>query len=240
MSEISSPTRESNSMLDSNGSDSQYFSQSAHNYVPDASPAEDARPPVTDHFTVSLRGGVESVPSKCYGSLLAKKEMNEVITPSGQGRAETELGQRVLDVKTTSGEFIWKIPAHLFSPAVRSGSNVTLTSPPLLSSSSGYKIFLRVYLNGDKSGKSTHISVLFVVSRTQHDMRLRWPFMQPVTFTLIGQGISKTFRPNFAPGKSCAVAGFACVVPQLASWSHICHRGRFTGNAVLIGCTVGT
>lgn len=44
----------------------------------------------------------------------------------------------------------------------------------------GYKMCLRIYLNGDGTGRGTHLSLFFVVMRGPHDALLRWPFNQKV------------------------------------------------------------
>ena len=65
----------------------------------------------------------------------------------------------------------------------------------------GYKLFGRVYLNGDGSGKTTHVSVFIVIARGTFDALLRWPFNQRVTVTLRDQvsdtrHVVETFRPD--------------------------------------------
>lgn len=44
----------------------------------------------------------------------------------------------------------------------------------------GYKMCLRIYLNGDGTGRGTHLSLFFVVMKGPHDALLRWPFNQKV------------------------------------------------------------
>lgn len=44
----------------------------------------------------------------------------------------------------------------------------------------GYKMCLRVYLNGDGTGRGTHLSLFFVVMKGPNDALLRWPFNQKV------------------------------------------------------------
>lgn len=39
---------------------------------------------------------------------------------------------------------------------------------------------LRIYLNGDGTGRGTHLSLFFVVMKGPHDALLRWPFNQKV------------------------------------------------------------
>lgn len=60
---------------------------------------------------------------------------------------------------------------------------------------------IRTYLNGDGIGKGTHISVFFVLMRSEYDELLTWPFKQSVRFTLINQvypeaSISEAFIPD--------------------------------------------
>lgn len=39
---------------------------------------------------------------------------------------------------------------------------------------------LRLYLNGDGTGRGTHLSLFFVVMRGKCDALLKWPFCQKV------------------------------------------------------------
>lgn len=48
------------------------------------------------------------------------------------------------------------------------------------SSKYGYKMCLRLYLNGDGTGRGTHLSLFFVVMRGRCDALLKWPFSQKV------------------------------------------------------------
>lgn len=48
----------------------------------------------------------------------------------------------------------------------------------------GYKMCLRIYLNGDGTGRGTHLSLFFVVMRGHSDALLKWPFNQKVTLSL--------------------------------------------------------
>ena len=48
----------------------------------------------------------------------------------------------------------------------------------------GYKMCLRIYLNGDGTGRGSHLSLFFVVMRGHSDALLKWPFNQKVTLPL--------------------------------------------------------
>ena len=115
---------------------------------------------------------------------------------------EVRLRQDVLDVKTTNGLFVWKIPdiCRRYRDAV-DGRTVSLYSPPFYTSPHGYRVCIRIYLNGDGIGKSTHISVFFFIMRSEHDNLLPWPFKQSVRFTLVNQknqaaSITEAFSPD--------------------------------------------
>lgn len=64
----------------------------------------------------------------------------------------------------------------------------------------GYKMCLRIYLNGDGTGRGTHLSLFFVVMKGPNDALLRWPFNQKVTLMLLDQNnrehVIDAFRPD--------------------------------------------
>uniref|UniRef100_A0A4W5KUA4 MATH domain-containing protein n=1 Tax=Hucho hucho TaxID=62062 RepID=A0A4W5KUA4_9TELE len=72
--------------------------------------------------------------------------------------------------------------------------------PAFYSSKYGYKMCLRLYLNGDGTGRGTHLSLFFVVMRGKCDALLKWPFSQKVTLMLLDQNnrehIIDAFRPD--------------------------------------------
>ena len=53
---------------------------------------------------------------------------------------------------------------------------------------------MKVYLNGDGLGKSTHFSFFFAVIRGPYDDLLPWPFKQQVTLALLNQARKKETR----------------------------------------------
>lgn len=61
--------------------------------------------------------------------------------------------------------------------------------------------FSRLYLNGDGMGRGTHISLFFVVMKSEYDNLLSWPFQEKVTFRLIHptdptQSVEENFQPD--------------------------------------------
>ena len=115
---------------------------------------------------------------------------------------ELRLRQDVQDVKTTHGIFIWKIPdiRRRYRDAL-DRKTISLYSPPFQTSPHGYRMCVRVYLNGDGTGKGTYVSIFFVLMRSEHDDLLSFPFRQSVRFTLINQSnraesITEAFAPD--------------------------------------------
>ncbi|NXP04920.1 TRAF2 factor, partial [Thinocorus orbignyianus] len=115
--------------------------------------------------------------------------------------AEMEEKIRSMEASTYDGVFIWKITefARKRQDAI-SGRSPAIFSPAFYTSKYGYKMCLRVYLNGDGTGRGTHLSLFFVVMKGPNDALLRWPFNQKVTLMLLDQNnrehIIDAFRPD--------------------------------------------
>ncbi|XP_028318760.1 TNF receptor-associated factor 2 [Gouania willdenowi] len=115
--------------------------------------------------------------------------------------SETEQVVRELQFCTFDGVFVWKISdfARRRQDAV-GGRAPAMFSPAFYSSKYGYKMCLRLYLNGDGTGRGTHLSLFFVVMRGKCDALLKWPFGQKVTLMLLDQNnrehIIDAFRPD--------------------------------------------
>ncbi|KAK2186784.1 hypothetical protein NP493_189g05023 [Ridgeia piscesae] len=75
-----------------------------------------------------------------------------------------------------------------------------LPQPTFYTSQAGYKMCARIYLNGDGMGKTTHVSLFFVIMRGQFDALLKWPFRQKVTMMMLDQAgsdnVVDVFRPD--------------------------------------------
>uniref|UniRef100_A0A8C2Y9Q4 TNF receptor-associated factor 1 n=1 Tax=Coturnix japonica TaxID=93934 RepID=A0A8C2Y9Q4_COTJA len=99
------------------------------------------------------------------------------------------------------GVFLWKITdvSQKLQDSV-TGRAVSLYSPAFYTAKYGYKVCLRIYLNGDGMGKGTHVSLFFVVMKGDYDALLPWPFRHKVTFMLLDQNnrehIIDAFRPD--------------------------------------------
>ena len=139
--------------------------------------------------------------------------LNEEITKLGSSlvgikKRFSELNLMVQKLVGTSynGEFTWKIPkvAQRIKEA-QMGKYISLYSAPFFTSQFGYKLCLRVFLNGDGTGQGTHLSFFINIMKGDYDSLLSWPFQQRVTIMLLDQyeskNIVKGFRPN--PSSSC-------------------------------------
>ena len=160
---------------------------------------------------------------------------------------EVRLRQDILDVKVTNGVLIWKIPdiRRRFRDAV-DRRTIRLYSPPFYTSPHGYRMCIRTYLNGDGIGKGTHISLFFVIMRSEQDNLLTWPFKQSVHFTLVNQknpaaSITEVFLPDSEspsfqkPDNDMNVAsGF----PKFARQSVLQDENFTLGNIIYIKCQV--
>ncbi|XP_060067106.1 TNF receptor-associated factor 3-like [Ylistrum balloti] len=97
-----------------------------------------------------------------------------------------------------NGVFLWEIKEYRQR---RLEANEGENSSPFYSSSFGYKMCGRVYLNGDGEGRGTHLSFFFVIMKGDLDALLPWPFQRRVTLTLMDQdtgtrNLSETFNPD--------------------------------------------
>ena len=113
------------------------------------------------------------------------------------------LQHAVMDVQDSSydGTFIWRIRelTRRRRDAVL-GNIISLYSAPFFTSRHGYKLCLRVYLNGDGSGRGTHVSFFITLMKGEFDPLLPWPFKQTVSLSLLAQdGMSGDITQSFKP-----------------------------------------
>ena len=109
-----------------------------------------------------------------------------------------------LQAEITNGNFLLKIPdIWRRSLEAKTGETMSLRSAYFYTGQYGYKICLRLYLNGDGTGKGTHLSFFFVIMKGEYDDILPWPFEHPVTLMLLDRGsqvpkknIVETFKPD--------------------------------------------
>ena len=109
---------------------------------------------------------------------------------------------QTLQATCYNGQFVWKIPEiGRRSEEAKRGKTVSLYSAPFFTGRFGYKLCLRLYLNGDGSGKGTHLSFFLTVMKGEYDALLPWPFLQTATLMLLDQTskkkhITQCFKPE--------------------------------------------
>ena len=96
-----------------------------------------------------------------------------------------------LQATSYNGKYIWKIPevARRWGEA-KDGKTLSLYSAPFYTSRHGYRMCLRLYLNGDGTGKGSHLSYFLTIMRGEFDALLQWPFQQVVRLVLRSQNTS--------------------------------------------------
>lgn len=111
-----------------------------------------------------------------------------------------QLTQSLID---NDGTFFWCIEniQQSFYNAKNSDEPVYLLSSPFYTSKTGYKLSLKVYLNGDKTVRNSHLSLYVTIMRHDFDTLLQWPFPYPITFCLYDQSsrrdhVVHTLKPD--------------------------------------------
>ncbi len=72
-------------------------------------------------------------------------------------------------------------------------------SPPVYTHHQGYKICLRVDVNGIGTGKGTHVSVYVHFMRGEFDDSLKWPFRGVISYQLLNQVDGKDHKTITIP-----------------------------------------
>ena len=106
-------------------------------------------------------------------------------------------------LSTPSGSFqvLWKIPSISRRRRDAAEGRVTsIPSPPFYTGRNGYKMCMRVYLNGDGIGYKTHLSIFIVLMKGEYDALLKWPFGSMVSLILVDHkhknNVIRTFKPT--------------------------------------------
>ncbi|NWT00600.1 TRAF1 factor, partial [Mionectes macconnelli] len=130
-------------------------------------------------------------------------ELQRCLTQKDAGLSSLHKSLLFSEQASYDGIFLWKITdvGRKLQDSV-TGRTVGLYSPAFYTAKYGYKVCLRVYLNGDGTGKGTHMSLFFVVMKGDYDALLPWPFRHKVTFMLLDQNnrehVIDAFRPDLA------------------------------------------
>ncbi|XP_070532661.1 TNF receptor-associated factor 2-like [Ptychodera flava] len=129
------------------------------------------------------------------------RAQDRIIALKDVALAEQDLRIKALEQTSYDGILVWKITDFTKKQQdALSGRTTSIYSPSFFTSRHGYKMCVRIYLNGDGMGRGNHVSLFFVVMKGPYDALLRWPFRQKVTFMLLDQNnrehIIDAFRPD--------------------------------------------
>ena len=142
-----------------------------------------------------LKKDVSKLTDKVCGLEHKNEEFHKSVT-------DLDLKIQLIENKTMQGELIWKIDKIDFRIAqAKLGKVTALHSAPCYTKQYEYKYCSRLYLNGDGMGRSTHISIFFVVMKSEYDELLTWPMQKRITFELINledaaDSVIETFVSN--------------------------------------------
>ena len=117
-----------------------------------------------------------------------------------EGFSELALMVQTLQATSYNGSFIWKIPEiQRRRHEAKISKTISLYSAPFYTSRQGSKACLRLYMDGDGCGKTTHLSFFLTLMKGEYDALLQWPFRYTVTLTLLDQDEAKNIAQSFKP-----------------------------------------
>ena len=145
----------------------------------------------------------EEMNSRLQPLLASMVKMESAVAQLQEGFGEMALIVQSLQATSYNGCFIWKIPeVSRRRREAKLGKVISLYSAPFYTSRHGYKLCLRLYLDGDGSGKGNHLSFFLTVMKGEYDALLKWPFHPTVSLMLLDQDRQKDIVQSFRPDAS--------------------------------------
>lgn len=94
-----------------------------------------------------------------------------------------------------NGRYVWKIENidRCCEDAI-SGVSPVMYSPGFYASPHGYKLCLRINLNGVKSGVGTHVALYVHMMRGDYDNHLEWPFSKGFSLSIVDQSDDESLQ----------------------------------------------
>ena len=195
-----------------------------------------------------LQSQQKDIDSRLNGleDLLATLQAN--ITEINRTYEEVSLTLQTLQATSYNGKYIWKIPdiTRRRRDAVM-GKTVSLYSAPFYTDRFGYRMCLRVYLDGDGSGKGRYISFFLTIMKGEYDALIEWPFQLTVTMTMINQkgngNIVQSFKPNPSSAsfqRPKAEMNVASGCPKFAALSVLDNPEFIVDDVAFFQCVVNT
>ena len=132
--------------------------------------------------------------------IIAMGKAETAILNLQEGFSELSMVVQTLQATTYDGTFIWKIPEiQRRRHEAKIGKTVSLYSAPFFSDRHGYKVCLRLYMDGDGCGKGKYLSFFLTVMKGEYDALLLWPFKPTVTLMLLDQDQDRHISQSFEP-----------------------------------------
>ena len=176
------------------------------------------------------------------------EDMERQVTMLKVHVSEMELQLQASLASTYNGSFMWRIPD--LSKRKRDaidGRVTSLYSPPFYTAKNGYKMCVRVYLNGDGMGHKTHLSLFFVLMKGEFDALLKWPFENKVSLILVDQNHRKHLVQTFKPTpesssfqRPISDMNVASGCPQFSKLSYLDDDNYTKDDVLFIKCIVDT
>lgn len=159
-----------------------------------------------EHFDPAFMEDLEIVKSaqdllkKCENSIDKQEKDLALINVN---LSDLTYKMQLLEQVVYDGRQVWKVDnitkrIH----EARNGKLLAVHSPPAFTKRGGYKFCSRLYPNGDGTGKGSHMSLFFVLMKSEYDGLCSWPFSSRVTFRIINpKDDSLSHRETFIPDK---------------------------------------
>ena len=192
------------------------------------------------------RSLVEFQAEKLQPVVDAMVKVESTIQQLQEGFSEMALMVQTLQATSYSGTFIWKIPeVKRRRNEAKAGKTISLYSAPFYTSRHGYKLCLRLYMDGDGSGKGSHLSFFLTIMRGEYDALLPWPFRQTVTLMLLDQDqqqdIVQSFRPQPTSSsfqRPCNEMNVASGCPTFAPLSVLTNSSYVKEDTIFFKCRI--
>ena len=176
------------------------------------------------------------------------EDMERQVTMLKVHVSEMELQLQASLASTYNGSFMWRVPD--LSKRKRDaidGRVTSLYSPPFYTAKNGYKMCIRVYLNGDGMGHKTHLSLFFVLMKGEFDALLKWPFDSKVSLILVDQNHRKHLVQTFKPTpesssfqRPISDMNVASGCPQFCKLSYLDDDNYTKDDVLFVKCIVDT
>ncbi|XP_013403469.1 TNF receptor-associated factor 6 isoform X2 [Lingula anatina] len=102
-----------------------------------------------------------------------------------------------MEARSCNGNFYWVIKNYSrLRREAMSGDNTVLHSPGFYTSFHGYKLCVRLNLNGVDSAHGTHLSLFIHFMQGEFDSFLEWPFGGRITLTIMDQNEACELRQH--------------------------------------------